>query len=161
MRTVEKLALQATMLDRSCHLRVTRCLVRDRCRYRYRIECWPPGASTKPHGQLGLAATTVGAALTMCEAAFLPHSWPMTGVSRPAVLDAVRFDSSMDLAAMARRTGPPGSRARGANRDFPVWAAILTMRPASERRAIRRGQNERSGGPGRGSWRQVDGLGRV
>ena len=68
----------------------------------------------------------------MCAAAFFTHVWSKTGVTRPAVLDAARFDSSVDLAAIARRMGASGSRARGANCDFTVRAALVPMNRESD-----------------------------
>ena len=68
----------------------------------------------------------------MCAAAFLHSFVVQTGVTRPAVLDAARFDSSVDLAAIARRMGASGSRARGANCDFTVRAALVPMNRESD-----------------------------
>ena len=56
----------------------------------------------------------------------------MTGVTRPEVLDAARFDSSVDLAAMARRMGAPGARAHGANYEFTVRVTLVPMNPESD-----------------------------
>ena len=125
MRIDQKAALQARVVDGSCHLRVTRSLAWDRCWHRCCIKCRPGDALTTPLGRLCLAATTVGAAFTMCAAAFLHSFVVQTGVTRPAVLDAARFDSSVDLAAMARLTGASGSRDRGASCEFTVRAALL------------------------------------
>ena len=129
---VEKLALQARVVDGSCHLRVTRSLARDPCQHRYCIEWWPADAPTTPYGRLCLAATTICAAFHICAAAFLTHLWFMTGVTRPAVLDAARFDSSVDLAAIARRMGSPGFRARRTNCEFTVRTALVPMNQESD-----------------------------
>ena len=68
----------------------------------------------------------------MYAAAFLTHVWSKTGVTRPAVLDAARFDSSVDLAAIARRMGAPGSRVRRVNCEFTVRAALVPMNRESD-----------------------------
>jgi hypothetical protein len=132
MQPCRKAALQAMVVDGSCHLRVTRSLARGGCQHRCCIEWRPADASTTPSGRLCLGATTVSAAFHMCAAAFLIHVWSKTGVTRPAVLDAARFDSSVDLAAIARLMGSPGSRARGANCEFTVRAALVPMKAESD-----------------------------